>query len=51
MSNCPARSDIWRSIAGPVLDTPLAVCDARSVAAGDLVVSEIRYPTRSGEKG
>ena len=41
--------NIWRSIAGPILDTPLAVCDARSVAAGDLVVSEIRYPTRSGE--
>jgi hypothetical protein len=41
--------NIWRSIAGPVLDTPLAVCDARSVAARDLVASEIRYPTRSGE--
>jgi hypothetical protein len=41
--------NIWRSIKGPVLDTPLAVCDARSVSAADLVVSEVRYPDRSGE--
>ena len=41
--------NIWRSIAGPVLDTPLAVCDARSVAAGDLVASQIRYQARTGE--
>jgi hypothetical protein len=41
--------NIWRSISGPVLDTPLAVCDARSVSAADLVVSEIRYPNRIGE--
>ena len=26
--------NIWRSIRGPVLDTPLAVCDARSVSSG-----------------
>jgi hypothetical protein len=41
--------NVWRSIAGPVLDTPLAVCDARSVAAGDLVAADIHYPGRSGE--
>jgi hypothetical protein len=41
--------NIWRSIRGPVLDTPLAVCDARSVSAADLVVSEVRYADRSGE--
>ena len=41
--------NIWRSIKGPVLDTPLAVCDARTVMAGDLVVSEVRYPRRTGE--
>lgn len=41
--------NIWRSIGGPVLDTPLAVCDARSVMAGDLVDSEVRYPRRTGE--
>ena len=41
--------NIWRSIRGPVLDTPLAVCDARSVSSRDLVAAEIRYPERTGE--
>lgn len=41
--------NIWRSIRGPVQDTPLAVCDARSVNAAELVESEVRYPRRTGE--
>lgn len=41
--------NIWRSIRGPVLDTPLAVCDARSVGAAELVSGEVRYAKRSGE--
>lgn len=41
--------NVWRSIKGPVLDTPLAVCDARSVGIDDLVAANIRYQTRSGE--
>ncbi|WP_211251694.1 CmcJ/NvfI family oxidoreductase [Andreprevotia chitinilytica] len=41
--------NIWRSIKGPVLDTPLAVCDARTVSATRLVPSEVRYPNRTGE--
>jgi hypothetical protein len=41
--------NIWRSIRGPVVDTPLAVCDARTVMADDLVRSEVRYPSRTGE--
>ncbi len=41
--------NIWRSIAGPVVDTPLAVCDARTVSSRDLVSAEIRYQERSGE--
>ena len=41
--------NIWRSIAGPIMDTPLAVCDARSIAARDLQVSQIRYRNRTGE--
>ena len=41
--------NVWRSIRAPVLDTPLAVCDARSVAAQDLVEAEVRYPRRTGE--
>lgn len=41
--------NVWRSIKGPVRDTPLAVCDARTVMTSDLVVSEVRYPRRTGE--
>ena len=41
--------NVWRSIKGPVLDTPLAVCDARTVSATDLVPAEVRYPDRTGE--
>ena len=41
--------NIWRPIKSPVVDTPLAVCDARTVQVRDLVVSEIRYPDRTGE--
>lgn len=41
--------NVWRSISGPVLDTPLAVCDARTVASRDLVTAEVRYPERTGE--
>jgi len=41
--------NIWRSAKGPIVDTPLAVCDARSVGVQDLVASEIRYPDRTGE--
>jgi hypothetical protein len=40
---------VWRSIAGPVLDTPLAVCDARSVTKDELVPSDIHYAARTGE--
>lgn len=42
--------NVWRSIGpSPVLDTPLALCDARSVGPADLVASELRYPERTGE--
>jgi hypothetical protein len=41
--------NIWRAINGPVLDTPLAVCDARSIVARDLIAGELRYPGRVGE--
>ncbi|MBE7367171.1 CmcJ/NvfI family oxidoreductase [Ramlibacter pallidus] len=41
--------NIWRPIRGPVLDAPLAVCDARTVAADDLVTAEVLYPRRTGE--
>jgi hypothetical protein len=35
--------NLWRPIVGPVLDNPLAVCDARSVSPEDLVATEIRH--------
>lgn len=41
--------NVWRSLRGPVLDTPLAVCDARTVDAADLVEAQVRYPKRLGE--
>lgn len=41
--------NLWRPIRGPLYDTPLAVCDARSVASGDLVASDLVYRDRVGE--
>jgi len=41
--------NIWRSIGGKIVDTPLAVCDARSISVRDLVVAELRYRDRAGE--
>lgn len=35
--------NLWRPIVGPVYDQPLAVCDARSTAPGDLVNTEILH--------
>jgi hypothetical protein len=41
--------NIWRPIRGPVLDAPLALCDARTVAGHDLVAGDVHYATRTGE--
>lgn len=41
--------NIWRSIGAPVLDAPLAVCDARTVHIEDLISAEVHYPDRVGE--
>ena len=41
--------NLWRPIAGPVRDMPLAVCEAASVGPGDLVASDLIYPDRRGE--
>ena len=40
---------VWRPIRHPVETFPLAICDAQSLAANDLVVSERRYPDRIGQ--
>jgi hypothetical protein len=41
--------NVWRPIRAPLLDAPLAVCDARSVSPDDLVASDLVYPHRIGE--
>jgi len=41
--------NIWRSIGGLIEDTPLALCDARSVSALDLVPATLHYSNRDGE--
>ena len=38
-----ALINVWRPIIGPVQDVPLAVCDARSVAPGDLIGTDIHH--------
>ncbi len=41
--------NVWRPIRGPLEDTPLAVLDARTVAPGDLIPSDLIYPDKVGE--
>ncbi len=41
--------NLWRPIRGPLLDAPLAVCDATTVAPADLVPTDLVYPQRVGE--
>lgn len=40
---------VWRPIRHPVETFPLAICDARTVLPKDFVVSERRYPNRTGQ--
>ena len=41
--------NLWRPIKSPVLDAPLAICDARSVEPRDLVASDLVFRDRRGE--
>jgi hypothetical protein len=41
--------NLWRPIRGPLRDTPLAVCDARTVKPEQLVATDLVYPDRVGE--
>ena len=41
--------NVWRSIGGPAETSPLALCDARSIADGDLLAMERRANDRIGE--
>jgi len=41
--------NFWRPIKGPVLDSPLAVCDAQSFTERDLIANDRVYPNLRGE--
>ncbi len=41
--------NVWRPIRGPVLDSPLALCDARSFTDADLIATDLVYPHVRGE--
>jgi hypothetical protein len=44
-----AEVNLWRPIRGPLLRSPLALCDAQTLAEENLVASDLRYPDRTGE--
>ncbi|MBO3460124.1 methyltransferase [Aetokthonos hydrillicola Thurmond2011] len=41
--------NVWRAIASPIQESPLTVCDARSIAPEDLVAGDLVYRDRIGE--
>ena len=41
--------NVWKPIHVPVFQAPLAVCDAQSIAAEDMIETDLRYPDRTGE--
>ncbi len=41
--------NVWRPISGPVRRSPLAVADASSVGAGELIATDQVFPDRIGE--
>ena len=41
--------NVWSPIIGPVRESPLAVCDAQSIAPSDLIASDLVYRDRVGE--
>ena len=41
--------NLWRPIAEPVRDSPLAICAGTSLTPQDLVPAELRYENRTGE--
>ncbi len=44
-----AEINLWRPIRGPLLRSPLALCDAQTLSQENLVASDLRYPDRTGE--
>jgi hypothetical protein len=41
--------NVWRPIRAPLEDSPLALCDARSIDRADLVATDLVYRDRTGE--
>ncbi len=41
--------NVWKPIVGPVLRSPLAVCDASSMSQSDFLETDLLYPDRNGE--
>jgi hypothetical protein len=41
--------NVWKPIRGPVMESPLAVCSAESIALEDFIATDLRYPDRTGE--
>ena len=44
-----AEINVWRPIRGPIESTPLAVCDAQSIASRDFVPADFVYRDKVGE--
>ena len=44
-----AAINVWRPIAEPLRDCPLAICDASSVDERDLLAADLLYPDRTGQ--
>jgi hypothetical protein len=44
-----AEINVWRAIRGPIESSPLALCDARSLGAEDIVPMDLVYRERVGE--
>ncbi|HTV87584.1 MAG TPA: CmcJ/NvfI family oxidoreductase [Stellaceae bacterium] len=44
-----AEINLWRPIRGPLLASPLALCDAQTLAEENLIASDLLYPDRKGE--
>ena len=42
--------NLWRPIRGPLESAPIAVCDANTIRAADLVTADLVYPERTGHE-
>jgi hypothetical protein len=49
LQNRFAEINVWRAIRGPIESSPLALCDARSLSAEDLVPADLVCRDRVGE--